>query len=715
MAQVPYSPVPDVVPSYAPTSEQHVATPGAAFGESQGQALSTLGSVTDKAGVELATRALAMQQLKNESDSRATVVDAAAKGQQLYQDFASKSGANASPQALTEFQTNLDKIRQDARAGLNNPMAQKLFDDQYTSEQIRLGNLAAGHAARELKSYNELTHKSLAEQALNTATLTPLDPAARQKAFATSDADVETRFAGQSKEVIDNEKAKAHSVVAFGQITSLAQTNPTAALAMLNEDVKNNVLRGEVIGKAKEFVDREMNRHQSREISHGLADGSSIALGDTDVGLPKTAAGVRQVESGNNYSLLTGPVGYRKIGAYSILETAAGGAVGENFKFYLKKAGLPLTTTVEQFVADKDMQDKAFAAVYNEGIAKGHTSNDIAGRWQQGHYVGEGQDVVDGNNVSRADYLRRFNEALYKGSDPATVAKAARTLARKADPTNPDLEDYSANHAVTEFNQQKSIEEGTKINNKLTIDAEIEKQINSGSAVTLDSLKGSSPEVAKALEASDPLDVQGRIIRAKARDNNWTQQRDDTFNTLVGQAHIAPTDFKKVDLSKENLTAEQYSTLHKLQLDVNAKGSVDDPVVKKAIRDPDVIALAHSLGIGPHDKNPDEWNKFTGALAEEVTFLRAQGKDVSSNDVQDIANKLVQDRAGSGLFGMFSSKEYQIPLHAIPPERVKEERDFLRGKLKSSGTDREPTDQEIEQLHALRIYKATQGAKANGR
>jgi hypothetical protein len=222
-----------------------------------------------------------------------------------------------------------------------------------------------------------------------------------------------------------------------------------------------------------------------------------------------------------------------------------------------------------------------------------------------------------------------------------------------------------------------------------------------------------SPEFADVynkMPLAKQLQLAGQLKRLSAQDNNITPVREETYNKLQGQALVVdPEGFKSIDFTDGSidLAADQRKALVTLQQKMIAKNVVPDPALQGAIRDPGIIATADSVGAGP--KSGDSWKTFTGALAEEIKFARARGETLNNNTVQDMANKLVQVRAGSGIlrsnFG--GTSEYRMPLHAIPEGQQDQERDFLKKKY-----DRDPTDQEIEHLHAIRLYQATQTKRA---
>ena len=150
MPQVPYNPVPTVTP-VSPGEEISISTPGAAFGENIAQAVEGLGRAVGTSGDEIFQRAVALQDLQNETAARQAASDYTVKQSLLHADFTSKEGENASPQALKEYLQRSQALRQTYRDALTNPAAQRMFDGDSFNFMNRNAFNAAGHAATEMK------------------------------------------------------------------------------------------------------------------------------------------------------------------------------------------------------------------------------------------------------------------------------------------------------------------------------------------------------------------------------------------------------------------------------------------------------------------------------------------------------------------------------------------------------------------------------------
>src|SRR5215469_3987044 len=144
MPQVPYNPVPQGTPT-APDVQVHEQTPGAAFGENIGEAISKIGGTLGQSGNEIFDRALGLQQLANETSARNGAI---AYGKQQELDRAQFEFDNPGLTArdnLKPFLDQSDKLRQKYREGLN-PAAARMYDEYSSSFFLRNINSAASHA-----------------------------------------------------------------------------------------------------------------------------------------------------------------------------------------------------------------------------------------------------------------------------------------------------------------------------------------------------------------------------------------------------------------------------------------------------------------------------------------------------------------------------------------------------------------------------------------
>ncbi len=708
MAQVPYSPIPDVTASFPPTPEVHVNTPEAAFGGATAAALSKLGSTGNEVSNELYQRASAMQQLKNETDSRAASIDFATQADQRLAQFKTQFGENAGPEQYAQYQKDIADLRNKSRQGLNNPMSQKMYDADAAGVTINSLKYGAFHSAEQLKQYALTTNKQAIESVKSSTLAHPEDEAAYTDSLAKAKEHAETygHLQGWGDDVIKQQVGIEQSAVTKNRITGLANNGDIlGAKKVFDQANKDNALVGEDRASVQHFLNTQENTHGSRVVVDNTKDGTNFAAGSGVVDIERAKAGIKAVEGGDYSAIVSikhtdaAQTPDRAVGAYQILES--------NLPQWLKDSGLP-PMTAEEFAKNPAAQDKVFETKFGQDMQKNGSFNAAADNW-----LGKGK--ADASGTTHSAYLGKANAALYKSSSLPQRVAMTRQSAGDIAPENKEFPDYVENHTIADFNHEKQEEKGVEDYNNNIITSAIQQQQGKG-PMTVDNLKKTSPEFAAVYEKmpeAKQLALTTQLTRLSKQDNDTTPQREQNFNKLQGQAFIDPEGFKGAKLTDVDLTGDQRTSLAKLQQQTISKNIVMDPALTGAIRDPGVIATANSIGAGPGNK--EEWHTFTGALAEDIKFARAQGKPVTTNDVQDMATKLVQQRAGSGWFfdSLGVDREYRIPLHGIPPAVQEKERAFLREKLKSSGTEREPTDQEVERLHALSLYVATQKSKSN--
>lgn len=152
MPQVPYQPYPTAQPENRAIPNVSINTPAAAFGANIGQAIETLGHTTEHVGDELFTRAIALQQLKNETEAKEADAQYMIGAGKLHADYSSLQG-KAAVDAYPKYAQDLQELRKSIRGGLATDQSQKMYDSQSLSTMGRSIFNGAGHAATEQKQW----------------------------------------------------------------------------------------------------------------------------------------------------------------------------------------------------------------------------------------------------------------------------------------------------------------------------------------------------------------------------------------------------------------------------------------------------------------------------------------------------------------------------------------------------------------------------------
>lgn len=232
MAQVPYKPFPTEQPSERGPGGISVSTPIAAFGGAVGQALEGLSSKVEGASNELFTRALAIQNLRNETEAREADSKYMIAAGQAHADFNALEG-KARVDAFPGHMENLQKLRTDIRDKLSNPMAQKMYDSQSLSTMGRTIFNAAGAAASANKQWAVGTAKAQIDLDAKTVEDNPQDEVLYQAKKQRVLSGVGTLSALQGFETGGAEEQdlalKATSQLRLRQLIGLSRTQPFEA------------------------------------------------------------------------------------------------------------------------------------------------------------------------------------------------------------------------------------------------------------------------------------------------------------------------------------------------------------------------------------------------------------------------------------------------------------------------------------------------------
>ncbi|HSW91847.1 MAG TPA: hypothetical protein VLG09_04330 [Candidatus Saccharimonadales bacterium] len=152
MAQVPYQPVPEVTPSDQGIHLGESPAIPSAFGINVSQAVEGFGSTLERSGNELATRALAIQQARNEADADSADVEFMKQAGKAHAWFNSLEGKER-VDAFDGHMKNLEDIRNKIGESLTNINARRLYDRQSRGTMGRTIFNAAGAAATADKQY----------------------------------------------------------------------------------------------------------------------------------------------------------------------------------------------------------------------------------------------------------------------------------------------------------------------------------------------------------------------------------------------------------------------------------------------------------------------------------------------------------------------------------------------------------------------------------
>lgn len=691
MAVVPYRPVPNVEAQTAPVRPEFVQTSPQAF-SAVGAALEHLGANTGEAGNEVFGRAIAMQDLHNQTltdQANTTFMSGATKS---ISDFNSQLGNNAGPVQLDKLQSDLEVQRQQVRASLPNPMAQKQFDLESHNFVGRMFVSAAAHSGSEMRSVAHQTVQAKIQTLKDQLIANP--SMYDQNVGQIGDLNKQdAAILGSSPAVTDYNTIKDRSDTALHMLMGVAQSNAITAAQHKQELMKAGILTGDDAVKADDFIGNRANTVATRNISEGLVNGTSTLLGDRELPMSTLLYAIRMRESSNRYDTVgpTLPSGRYKgdhaLGAY--------GVMGNNLQTWLKLVGMqPMTP--QAFLHDNAAQDELATKMmmYNSKTFKTTNANDLASIWFTGSKYSDAlaqgkHDLATGVGVQK--YVTDVNRFAGQVTPLSDKQNFAGDYFAKNLPDRPDVADTARIKTAIAQEQADTAQRMQDRRDATLIQGAINSMIGKG-VISMDSLEASSPQVKQRLSNLSPEMVPAvnkAILAAVKNDNASSPARTGNMQLWSGLAQINPEKFLDANFNDVDLANNDRVILQKRQSVLHAEALVD-PQVPKAMGQ--LAGQLSAAGITLKD-NPDDYYKFTGALHDAMTdFTTAKGKPPSFDDIQDIGASMLSKytNPGTHFLGIGASSE-EAWRGGVPPAEA--------DKIKAAAGNRPLSDSMIERIY----------------
>lgn len=269
MPRVPYQPVPDVSPQFSPAPQIRIAAEPAAFGANIAQAIQHVGATEEQVGGELAQRALAMQELRNETERMNAVSDFELRANDEHVKFSALQGNNA-VDAYPAYRDKIDSIRAGIRDGMSNDMARKMFDSQSLGMQNRFLFNAAGHAATQNRVAAGNARQARIDSLQGSAALASeedLNGRIIPQIRALSQANGED--AGAAPEVIQSQSFREESKARARFIEETARRDPVKANQMLDKARTEGQIHSLDLPALENIVHSNLDRTATRSFIHG--------------------------------------------------------------------------------------------------------------------------------------------------------------------------------------------------------------------------------------------------------------------------------------------------------------------------------------------------------------------------------------------------------------------------------------------------------------
>src|SRR5581483_2952696 len=247
MPQVPYQPVPQVAPSEAATPGVRVNAPTEAFGGASAAATEGLGKGFEQAGNELFGRAVALQQLANETEAREADAQYMLQAGDLHAKFNALEGKER-VNAFPKYSADLEELRVKLRNGLSNQMSMKMYDASSLSVMSRSIFNGAGAAATANKEWAHGAVTAQHDLLVKGVYDDPNDESAFRAAIENNHQTATSRAAltagGASPERVELFTRQGDSTIASNRILGMARNEPYKASQLLKQYKEEGLLFG---------------------------------------------------------------------------------------------------------------------------------------------------------------------------------------------------------------------------------------------------------------------------------------------------------------------------------------------------------------------------------------------------------------------------------------------------------------------------------------
>ncbi len=429
MAQVPYSPVRDVVPQLAAVGGyQKAETSADMFGAIGGKALEKAGTALEKGASDLNAEVLREQNTINENMAKDALVMAMDETSRAKTEFEALRGKDAQ-EALPAYQARLQQIQAQATATLPTDVTRRMVQMPLARMQFENRDFFANHARRELDVWTRETNTAVAANAATAGLANMHDPAAVDSYARTVEQATRQRFAGLGKDdaTVQAEVNKALGSYWHGIIQVTAATDPNKALGILRtklstlDPVTAASLEANLIPRAAQFDGHRIADRAEADLT-GAANGNNdrarqaydyaIRRGHTPEGAAATVANIKHESNFDERAVHDGGAGIGILGWN-----------GDRRKALEAKYGLNPTYEQQLEFYHDELDGKGDAGagragqmIRQPGITAAQAGADLSS-------VGIRPRDVEGNRRTRGatseQYLRQ-----YGGTGTATIAPA---------------------------------------------------------------------------------------------------------------------------------------------------------------------------------------------------------------------------------------------------------------------------------------------------
>jgi hypothetical protein len=273
MPRVPYEPVPTVDPIGGGTPKFAPSVPAGAFGADVAQSKIQQGQVFEKIGDEISKRALAMQELANQTEAKEAESKYILRAGELRAEYSSLQG-KAAVDGYKGYQESLKREREAIRNSLKNDASRRLFDGPSMNTMSYTIYNGASHAAQENRKWAVGAATARIEASRTETLSNPKDDLVFQRNIEKNSQDIDqiADLGGWDPDKTTQTKNESVSDLWYRRILATARDEPFKAEKMFSNARETGQLRGEDIDKAEKAVKQSMYQVGSRLIAQQVEE-----------------------------------------------------------------------------------------------------------------------------------------------------------------------------------------------------------------------------------------------------------------------------------------------------------------------------------------------------------------------------------------------------------------------------------------------------------
>lgn len=654
MPSVPAVPTPSVAPSGTsgqPYSSGAGATP-AAFGAEVGQSLQRAGAQVESIGDVFAKHAIKMQDEVNTSVAKDLFLQGDIEVGKLTVDYNSLEGINK-VNAYPQYVKDIEGVRAKYKTLAPNDDVAKKFDQDFARRVGYSVVDGARGSATALKQYNNQTSEAVRQNTLSHIAMTAQD----DKKFET---EVQTgldtfkdndEYRGASPEVRE-QKDRAYITAAWAtRLQSMAKTDPLRARDLLSKNADK--LDGGKVLQLENFVNDQIINVDTRVssdkiiqsgalVSPGLKDAIKRFEGYSD----KPYSDYKQTSSGygtkydpNDASLT--PEQRKAVHEQRLdNELARAANVVDQFA-----PGLPSGTRNALI----ELTFNAGSAWTSAGLGQSIRAGDFETAKERFKQYNKAGGVTNEGLVARRAQSAEWFGGEPTTSDPTTKLTVAMDKAKeRALEVFPDNPAYQAKYLDTlqsRIRSDNSVMESAARQMQLDMRNTVTKElINDQSITTYDRLSATAKQAYDLSPPSQQAVYQSQMRKNATTDVPDTDQRQQLFLTIRGEASTQADKFMSRNISEMDLTRPQKKVLTQMQQDraatlakgekLNSMMSTMGPLLREA-----------GIGQDRNDQNKQQqYNRYAGMLDKAVgAFEDEKKRKATDAEVREIGTGLLRE------------------------------------------------------------------------